>query len=262
MRKKAKTAANSLSARKQKRGGLPRAGISLLETIEILTEPFARSLESLLRLAADEIGAAEASILVRDERSRRGDLKFFVATGEVAPELKRLKVPRGKGIAGFVYETGQPIAVSDAQQDATFYPEVDRATGFSTQALLATPLNHDGETIGVLEFVNRAGAPPFEPFTAEEMDRAARYAVPVAALVMARDIVAHAVELFAHATNEEQTPDERKKVSLRSLANLRAAPEHADLLALAVLLREIAARGEAARKMCREILEALAKRHE
>jgi hypothetical protein len=43
------------------------------------------------------------------------------------------------------------------------------------------------------------------------------------------------------------------------LENLRDAPEHKEMLDLAVLVRELSARGEAERQMCREILEAIIK---
>ena len=51
--------------------------------------------------------------------------------------------------------------------------------------ILATPLSHKGEVIGVLEYINRRGEPPFEPFTPLEMDQAALFAEAVAALVNA-----------------------------------------------------------------------------
>jgi len=229
------------------------ASVGLLEAIDVLTEPFARSLESLLRLATDEIGAADASVLVRDEESKRGDLKFLVATGEAASTLKKIRVPHGKGIAGFVYASGQPIAVADAQRDASFYSDVDRATGVSTQILLATPLQQNDETIGVLEFINRNTEPPYAAFTPDEMDAAARYAEPVAALVAARDIVAQSVAIFARKSEENDAGQD----TIKWLETLRVAPEHREMLTLAVLLRDIANRGEAERKMCREILESL-----
>ena len=67
----------------------------------------------------------------------------------------------------------------------SFYAEVDKQTGYSTQTILATPLHYNGEVIGVLEYVNRIGEPPFEPFTSDEMDKASLFAEAVASLVNA-----------------------------------------------------------------------------
>jgi hypothetical protein len=44
---------------------------------------------------------------------------------------------------------------------------------------------------------------------------------------------------------------------LKWLKAVRSAPEHRDLLLLAVQLRDIAGRGEAERALCRDVLEAL-----
>ena len=57
------------------------------------------------------------------------------------------------------------MAVADVGQEDSFYAEVDKKTGYETQTILATPLRYNGEVIGVLEFINRIGEPPFEPFT-------------------------------------------------------------------------------------------------
>ena len=77
------------------------------------------------------------------------------------------------------------MAVADAVGEETFYAEIDKATGYTTQTILATPLRYDGDVIGVLEYINRRGGPPFEPFTPDEMDRAAIYADSIASLVNA-----------------------------------------------------------------------------
>ena len=142
-------------------GDLPARLRRLVETIDIasiLTEPLTRSLAKMLEISAAELNSDEASVLVRDGVD--GDLRFLSAIGQVADQLINLRVPAGKGIAGFVLSSGQPVAVSDVGEETSFYSEVDMATGYSTQMILATPLNHNGEVIGVLEYVNRRGSPP------------------------------------------------------------------------------------------------------
>ena len=158
----------------------------LVETVDaasLLTEPLTNSIQELLKVSAMEVGAREASVLVRDGTT--GDLRFLAATGEAAPQLMKMRVPAGKGVAGFVISSGQPMAVSDVEEEASFYAEVDKATGFSTEMLLATPLSYHGEVIGVLEYVNRPGEPPHQPFTPEEMDKAALFGEAIASLVNA-----------------------------------------------------------------------------
>lgn len=239
-----------------------RAAISVVDVADSLTSPLTRSIENLLQLAAAAMGSDEASVLSRD--GNEGGLKFTVAIGEVADKLLNVRIPPGKGIAGFVFSSGQPMAIADVAQEETFYAEVDRATGYSTQTILATPLRVGSEIVGVLEFVNRLGDPPYKPFTPDEMDRAAHFADAIATLVDAHETAGLIESLFERSvkTSAEGTPSEGRATgsALRQwLQTVRSAPEHRDLMQLAVSLRDIANRGDAERELCRDVLDALAR---
>jgi signal transduction protein with GAF and PtsI domain len=199
-------------------------------------------------------------VLVRD--GNQGGLRFLAATGEVADKLMKMRLPPGKGIAGFVFASGQPMAVADAAREETFYAEVDRATGYSTQIILATPLRVGDETVGVLEFVNRLGEPPYKPFTPDEMDRVAFFADAIATLVDAHETAGLVETLFERSLAAAEKDETREGPGsdsrlLKWLDKVRSAPEHRDLLELAVRLRDIASRGDAERALCRDVLEAL-----
>lgn len=228
----------------------------LIETIDIanvLTEPLTRSIEDILRATAADLGSNEASVLVRD--GDQGDLRFLCAIGQVAEQLVDMTVPAGKGIAGFVLSSGQPIAVANVEEDSAFYKEVDKATGYSTEMILATPLRHDGEVIGVLEYINRAGEPPYQPFSPHEMDRAARFSDAIASLVRAYESAKLFRDLGQKIVGEEST---FKVDEVRDwLAQFRGGAEHRELMDLAVMVREIAGRGESERRLCRDVLAAL-----
>jgi signal transduction protein with GAF and PtsI domain len=237
-----------------------RDAIRAVDVASLMTSPLRRSIENLLHVAGDALGSDEASVLVRD--GFEGGLKFLAAIGEVADKLMEVRIPPGKGIAGFVFASGQPVAVADVAREETFYAEVDRATGYSTQIILATPLAVEGETVGVLEFVNRLGDPPYQPFTPEEMDKAAHFADAIATLVDAHETAGLVETLFERSVKMGAKGDakEGEKVSrqlLKWLREVRSAPEHRDLLLLAVRLRDIAGRGDAERALLRDVLEAL-----
>jgi len=230
----------------------------LIETIDVanvLTDPLTRSIEDLLRVTAADIDSDEASVLVRD--GDEGDLRFLSAIGKVAEQLINIKVPAGKGIAGFVLSSGQPMAVSNVVEDSTFYAEVDKATGYSTEMILATPLRHDGEVIGVLEYINRRGEPPYTPFTPDEMDRAARFAEAIASLVHAYESAKLFRDLGQRIVKDEKQFDIDEVRDW--LAEFRGGAEHREMMDLAVMVREIAGRGEAERQMCLQMLEAMLK---
>lgn len=229
---------------------------TVIETVDIasaLTDPLTGSIENLLLITAAELGSEEASVLVRD--GGNGDLRFLTAIGRVADQLKDMRVPAGKGIAGFVFSSGQPMTIADAESEESFYKEVDRSTGFTTQMILATPLRYNGEVIGVLEYINRRGDPPYDNFTPEEMDKAAFFADAIASLVNAYESARIFRDLSEKMLSNE---DEAEFAEVREwLEYLRDGTEHREMIELAVLVREIASRGEAERKMCREVLEAI-----
>jgi signal transduction protein with GAF and PtsI domain len=228
----------------------------LIETIDIanlLTSPIIDSIRNLLEVSAESIGSGEASVLIRD--GNEGHLRFLIAIGEVADQLLEVKVPAGKGIAGFVLSSGQPMAVADAVGEETFYAEVDKQTGYTTQTILATPLRYDGDVIGVLEYINRRGGPPFDPFTPEEMDRAAIYADSIASLVNAYNAAKLVRELSEKVLASDASSDLDE---IRQWLNsIRESDDHRERMELAVMLREIAQRGEAERRLCRELLDAI-----
>lgn len=228
----------------------------LVETVDIanfLTEPLTTSIRDLLNVSAQEVGAREASVLIRDGAD--GDLRFLAATGEVASKLVDLKIPAGKGIAGFVMSSGQPMAVFDVGEEETFYAEVDKETGYSTEMILATPLRHHGEMIGVLEYINRPGEPPHDPFTPDEMDKAALFADAIGSLVSAYESAKLFRDLGQMVIGTEGDMDVREVRTW--LQELRSSAEHREMMDLAILIREVASRGDAERALCRELLESV-----
>src|SRR5438128_2360759 len=237
-----------------------REAISAIDVSHSLSQPLKRAVDDLLGVAAQSVGSADGSVLIRD--GNEGGLKFLVAVSELEEELLKIRIPPGKGIAGLVFSSGQPMAVNDVSEEGSFWSEADERTHFKTVTLLATPLRSGNETIGVLEFVNRPGEPPYPPFTPEEMDRAAHFADAIAHLVDAHELAVLVESLFNRTIKTFVNSGEagHGESDLREwLKSVDAAPEHRDLLLLAISLREIVGRGDAERELCRDLLEALAR---
>src|SRR5438034_6183219 len=120
-------------------------------------------LDELLRHATRsmrELFAAEGSSILLLDPVRR-ELRFPVASlGEsghnAAAVLQELRFPAHHGIAGWVLEHGEAIAVKDVRQDGRFYAGVDQSTGLVTRAILAAPLRARAGAIGVVEVINPA----------------------------------------------------------------------------------------------------------
>lgn len=239
-----------------------RSAVRAVEVADLLTVPLTNSIENLLQLAAQSLNADAASVLVRD--GAEGGLKFLVAIGKVADKLMEIKIPPGRGVVGFVFQSSQPMAV-DVSQDLNFYPAVDSATGYRTLITLATPLRVGAEVVGVLQFVNRPGwenlpeGTPAEPFTPEEMEKAAYFADAIAALVDAHETASMVETLFELSIKSATGGREVGNAVREWLSEVRTAPEHKDLMELAISLRDVASRGDAERQLCREVLDSLAR---
>lgn len=109
-------------------------------------------LSSIMDTAKEILNAEGASLLLTDFKT--GDLIFNIVIGEKGEVILGEKVPRGKGIAGTVAETGEPVIVNNVQKDPRFFSEIDKISDFTTITLLGLPMIVMEELIGVLEVVN------------------------------------------------------------------------------------------------------------
>lgn len=224
-----------------------------MDAERLLTDPIKDAMTELLRTSAARLRAEGASVLVQTAADS-GDLKFLAATGEVADRIVGLEIPAGKGIAGFVLMSGQPLVVSEPDDESGFYAEVDKTTGFSTKLLLAVPLRFRDDVIGVLEYVNRNSEPFSEPFTPAEMDIAAAYADAVAALVNAH----LGAELMCGLSKRMLKEDAEDDAEVRAwLHSMRENSAHVRALELAALVSELSSKGDAEVELCRTLLESV-----
>ncbi|MGA8655101.1 MAG: GAF domain-containing SpoIIE family protein phosphatase [Chthoniobacterales bacterium] len=114
---------------------------------------FDELLSAILDVARRVMRAEASSLFLIDERS--GDLELTIARGPAGDTLSTpVKVPRGRGIAGWVFQNHRSLLVEDAYADSRFYPDVDKTTGFVTRSVLCIPLFQGNTEIGVLEVLN------------------------------------------------------------------------------------------------------------
>ena len=124
-----------------------RDSLDKVDLSNSLSKPIRQAIDDLLKVAQETVGSADASVLVRD--GREGGLRFLVAVSELEEALLKIRIPPGKGIAGLVFSSGQPMAVNDVSSEGSFWSGADEAVGFKTVTLLATPLR-TGPNLGVL----------------------------------------------------------------------------------------------------------------
>lgn len=140
-----------------------QTGIKDVDAYELLA--IAGSLNSTLDLdyllqkiglAAEKLLDCEASSIMLLDDARKF-LYFKVATGHKGSALKKMTLPVGKGIAGWVAQNRQPLIVNDTKNDPRFAAMFDKSSGFQTRQLMAVPMITRGELVGVAEVLNRRG---------------------------------------------------------------------------------------------------------
>lgn len=129
------------------------------------TEDVMALLGHILGQCLETLGAEDGSLLILDEET--GELVFVLTVGAVPQEeMAGLRLPAGKGIAGWVVQSREPTIVENPYDDKRFYPEVDDIFRFRTQSLLAAPIVGGGRVLGVLEVLNKEFG---KSFTADDL---------------------------------------------------------------------------------------------
>jgi GAF domain-containing protein len=80
---------------------------------------------------------------------------FAAASGAGSQAVLGLRMERGKGIAGWVADQGQPVIVPDARSDTRFFAGMDKQSGFHTQSIICVPLISKDHSIGAIEVMNK-----------------------------------------------------------------------------------------------------------
>lgn len=94
------------------------------------------------------------SILLYDRERRRLVFRYVIGNTElIGQEIDPLKDIHGR--ASTVFRTGQSLLTTNTQEEG-YNAHFDGVTGFRTQSIITVPLkNLDGETIGVLQTLNK-----------------------------------------------------------------------------------------------------------
>lgn len=104
--------------------------------------------------AATRLMDAEAGSLLLVDRDS-GELFFEEAVGDKATEVKKIRLKKGEGIAGWVVGKDEPVIIENVQNDARFFKEADKRSEFLTKNMICAPLKSKGKILGVLEAINK-----------------------------------------------------------------------------------------------------------
>src|SRR5918911_2180370 len=105
-------------------------------------------LQSVVEVARALFRAKASSIFLLDEDA--DELVFEAVAGEGAGDLVGQRFPSSTGIAGWVLVTRQPLVVDELDRDPRWSRETAESTGYVPKGLMAVPLLHEDEALGVL----------------------------------------------------------------------------------------------------------------
>lgn len=138
--------------------------------VRLDSDPETALLRTIVDATVGIFAAEAASIALLDEAS--GDLRFVVAAGAQGQPVVGMTIGPSQGIAGYVFSTGESIAIVDPAQDPRFGRYVADQTGYVPRSLLAVPLIDAGQALGVLEVIDKREG----PFTMQDVETAALFA--------------------------------------------------------------------------------------
>lgn len=141
--------------------------------LDLLTE-LTREYASATDLDAVHLQALER---IRDTMNVAGSSLFLLENDNSelvckacigAIDITGMRLPSDAGIAGRTIQTNRAQIVNDVQSDPDFFTNTDAQTGFTTQALLYSPLSIGDQVMGAIGVVNPLNnAAGFDPNSAE-----------------------------------------------------------------------------------------------
>ncbi|MFJ4968702.1 GAF domain-containing protein [Streptomyces sp. NPDC088755] len=154
----------------------PRTESAPLSAPASLDAPRNELLQSVVDVARAIFGAAAGSVLLLDEEA--DELVFRAVSGEGQEFLVGRRFPAGRGIAGWVATSGEPMVVDDLAADPSFDRSLAESTAYVPNSLMAAPLISDSRVLGVLEVLD---ASPQARSGVAELDLLAMFARQAAA---------------------------------------------------------------------------------
>ncbi|MFC9943114.1 GAF domain-containing protein [Streptomyces pratensis] len=133
-------------------------------------------LQSVVDVARAIFGAAASSVCLLDEEA--DELVFQAVSGEGEEFLVGRRFPAGRGIAGWVATSGEPMIVDDLSRNTSFDRSLAESTEYVPDSLMAAPLISDARVLGVLEVLDPS---PQARSDVRELDLLAMFARQAAA---------------------------------------------------------------------------------
>ena len=117
-------------------------------------------LDDILDRSKEVVGAEACSILLPAEDGTQ-DLILYTTHKNVRSLEEPPRIPSGKGIAGAVFQSKEPLNIKDVAQDPRHFRQVDKQANFHTRSMLTIPLLERGQCVGVMQALNASHGESF-----------------------------------------------------------------------------------------------------
>jgi GAF domain-containing protein len=163
-----------------------------------------RLLQSIVDATVRLFDAEAASIALFERNPDR--LEFRVAAGPRGAGAVGKSVKPSQGIAGFVFSSGQALALSDVGSDPRFDRKTAEKTGYVPRSIAAVPLTDEQGTHGVLQVLDKKGSATFDMRDMELIGVFAEQAATAIAVTRAqRELPLLLRAAFARAASDQLT---------------------------------------------------------
>ena len=184
------------------------------------------ALRAVADAAAAVIRVTAASVALYDTATQR--LVFRAAAGPEGGGVVGLSIAAHEGIAGYVFSTGQALAVADVASDPRFERATAERTGYVPRSVLAVPLVDEVGIVGVMELLDRRDGAPFDLGDVEVATRMAAATTAVArAVSVDRDAgqLLRAVLAAVGATEVDELDDDATEALIAAVSERLAADD-------------------------------------
>ena len=219
-------------------------------------------LRSIVEATVVLFDAEAASIALYDATTDR--LVFRVAAGAQGQGVVGVSIAPHEGVAGYVFSTGQPIAIVDVAADPRFGASTAEQTGYMPRSILAVPLLDDEASLGVLEILDRRSG---EGFALRDVELAGVFALQATVAIRATRLERDTATLLRDALRAlgEVGPDAADNAAIDELvaaATTRLAADDDPVWALADRVARLRAADPGQVTLLADLLDVLIRRAE
>jgi GAF domain-containing protein len=214
-----------------------------------------RLLQSIVDATVRLFEAEAASIALYERDPAR--LEFRVAAGPKGAGAVGMSVAPTQGIAGYVYSTGESLALSDVANDPRWDRATAERTGYVPRSIAAVPLVNAGETVGVLQVLDKHSAPSF---TMRDMELLAVFASQAAAAIAATKVQRDLPTLLTASLRQldPEMSDDQVEAIVSAAATELDSSEESPFWALADEVSRLRDLGESELELVGDILRVVA----